>query len=284
MKVRDEGGEVKVRDEGDEVKGVERLRGVFEAARREGRAVFMPYVVIGYPDVETSLALVEALAGTGADLFELGMSFSDPLADGPVIQRATQQALAQGVNTATCLAAARTLRARGVKAGFNLMGYFNPILAYGVERFCADAAGAGVDGVIVPDLPPEESDELADACRRHGLALIHFLAPTSTAARIELTVQRAAGFLYLVSLTGVTGAREALPDDLAAFVQRVRMLTATPLAVGFGISNPVQAHAVAQVADGVIVGTALVSRAGGPDPVTAVKEFGQALAAALHRR
>ena len=263
--------------------GLAHLQAIFANARRAQRAVFMPYLVIGHPDVETSLALVEALAAAGADLFELGVPFSDPLADGPVIQKATQHALEQGVTMRTCLAAARELRRRGVRAGFNLMGYFNPIMAYGIARFCADAAAAGVDGVIVPDLPPEENGELARACRACGLALIRFLAPTSTAARVALVTQQAEGFLYLVSLTGVTGARAALPDDLTAFVARVRALTPTPLAVGFGISTPEQAQHVAQIADGVIVGTALVKRAAGPDPVPAVREFGQALIDAIAR-
>ncbi len=263
--------------------GVAHLNAVFAAARRAGRAVFMPYLVIGHPDIETSLALVEALAAAGADLFELGIPFSDPLADGPVIQKATQHALDHGITVTACLAAVRELRDRGVRAGFNLMGYFNPILAYGLERFCADAAAAGVDGVIVPDLPPEENGELAAACRDYGLALIRFLAPTSTAARVTMVTQQAEGFLYLVSLTGVTGARDALPADLAAFVARVRALTTVPLAVGFGISTPEQAHSVAQLADGVIVGTAIVKRAAGPDPVVAVRTLGQALAAAMQR-
>ena len=263
--------------------GLAHLNAVFAAARRAGRAVFMPYLVIGHPDIETSLALVEALAATGADLFELGIPFSDPLADGPVIQKATQHALDHGVTVTSCLAAVRELRDRGIQAGFNLMGYFNPILTYGLDRFCADAAAAGVDGVIVPDLPPEENGELAAACRNHGLALIRFLAPTSTAARVQMVTEQAEGFLYLVSLTGVTGARDALPTDLAAFVARVRALTSVPLAVGFGISTPEQAHSVSQIADGVIVGTGIVKRAAGPDPVTAVGEFGQALAEAMAR-
>jgi tryptophan synthase alpha chain len=279
--MKDEGWLV---DAGAETRsGLAHLDAVFAKARRAERAVFMPYVVIGHPDIETSLALVEALAAAGADLFELGIPFSDPLADGPVIQKATQHALDHGVTVAACLAAVRALRDRGVRAGFNLMGYFNPILAYGIDHFCADAAAAGVDGVIVPDLPPEENGELAAACRDHGLALIRFLAPTSTAARVRMVTQQAEGFLYLVSLTGVTGTRDALPADLTAFVARVRALTSVPLAVGFGISTPEQAHSVAQVADGVIVGTAIVKRAAGPDPVVAVRTLGQALAAAMLR-
>ncbi|MBK9096174.1 MAG: tryptophan synthase subunit alpha [Anaerolineae bacterium] len=263
--------------------GLGHVEAIFAAARREGRAVFMPYLVIGHPDAETSLALVEALVAVGTEMFELGVPFSDPLADGPVIQRATQHALEQGVTLAGCLAAVRELRRRGISAGFNLMGYVNPLLAYGLERFCADATAAGVDGVIVPDLPPEENGELAAACSRHGLALIRFLAPTSTAARVQAVTQQAEGFLYLVSLTGVTGAREALPVDLAAFVARVRAATTVPLAVGFGISTPAQAHAVAQIADGVIVGTAIVTLAAGPNPVAAVRDFGQAMVRAQHK-
>lgn len=269
--------------EGEVQTGLAHVEAIFAAAGAGGRAVFMPYLVIGHPDVETSLALVEALAAVGVEMFELGVPFSDPLADGPVIQRATQHALAQGVTVAGCLAAVRELRRRGVRAGFNLMGYLNPLLAYGLERFCADAAAAGVDGLIVPDLPPEENGELAAACRHHGLALIRFLAPTSTPARVQTVVKQAEGFLYLVSLTGVTGARAALPTDLAAFVARVRAATPVPLAVGFGISTPEQARSVAAIADGVIVGAAIVSRAAGPEPVTTVREFGRALREAVSR-
>ncbi len=261
-------------------RGAPHIVALFAEARTEQRAVFMPYLVVGYPDMETFFQLVIGLEQAGATLFELGVPFSDPLADGPVIQAATQRALTQGINVAACLAAVAELRARGVQAALNFMSYVNPLLAYGVTRFCAAAADAGLDGLIVPDLPPEESDELAATCRAHGLALIRFLAPTSTPVRVGRVTRDAEGFIYLVSLTGVTGLRDRLPPELEAFVARVRAQTTVPLAVGFGISNAEQARTVAQIADGVIVGTAIVKRAGGENPVPDVVALGRELVAA----
>jgi tryptophan synthase alpha chain len=238
--------------------GIERIANAFQAA---GTA-FMPYAVLGYPTPDLSLQVVQALVAAGADLLELGVPFSDPLADGPTIQAATQCALERGVTLADCIAMVAELRTRGIDTPALLMGYVNPILAYGIERFVADSAGAGVDGFIVPDLPPEEAKELEVACQQHGLALVYLLAPTSPLPRIELIAERSQGFIYLVSLTGVTGARNRLPPDLADFVARVRNVTRKPLAVGFGIGSGKHAQAVAQLADGVIVGSALVQRAG----------------------
>ncbi len=269
-----------VSSSGGPTRGVAHITAVFSRARAEQRAVFMPYLVVGYPDMDTFTRFVIELERAGAEMFELGVPFSDPLADGPVIQAATQQALTQGVNVATCLAAVTTLRAHGVQAVLNFMSYVNPLLAYGVARFCADAASAGVDGLIVPDLPPEESDELAAGCRAHGLALVRFLAPTSTAARVARVTRDAEGFIYLVSLTGVTGLRDRLPAELESFVDRVRAQTNVPLAVGFGISNAEQARVVAHIADGVIVGTAIVKRAGSENPVPSVVALGRELVAA----
>ena len=186
----------------------------------------MPYFTLGYPDIPTSEAVVRAIAAAGADLIELGVPFSDPLADGPTIQHSTQVALEQGMTLARGLALTSRLRAAGVTQPLLLMGYVNPILAYGVARYVADAAAAGADGFIVPDLPPEEAGELEAACRAHGLALVFLLAPTSTPERIAAVVSHATGFVYLVSLAGVTGARDQLPPDLAAFVGRVRGATA----------------------------------------------------------
>lgn len=253
----------------------------------------MPYQMLGHPTVAESPRIVEALAAAGADLFELGLPFSDPLADGPVIQAAGQRALDNGMTVARCLALVAELRQRLPDPPFCLMGYVNPILAYGPERFVADAVKAGADGLIVPDLPPDEpeAEELADLCERHGLALICLLAPTSTAERINLAVQRSRGFVYLVSVTGITGARAELPADLSAFVQRVRTAVSQrprsePLyvAVGFGIGSPAQAAQVAQLADGVIVGSALVKLAASvPQPAAAVGELGAALAQAARR-
>lgn len=265
------------------LRGAPHIAARFAQARAARRAVFMPYLVVGHPDLETFTQLVIELERAGAAVFELGIPFSDPLADGPVIQAATQQVLAQGINVAACLAAVRTLRDRGVQAALTFMSYVNPLLTYGLPRFCADAAAVGLDGLIVPDLPPEESDELAAACRDQGLALIRFLAPTSTPARVERVTRDAEGFIYLVSLTGVTGIRDRLPPELEAFVGRVRARTAAPLAVGFGISNADQAQTVARLADGVIVGTAIVKRAGGENPVAAVGALGRELVAACDK-
>jgi tryptophan synthase alpha chain len=254
--------------------GLEHIASAFKAAKTEDRAALMPYFTLGYPTPEMSLDIVEAIAGAGADLIELGVPFSDPLADGPTIQHSTQVALEQGVNAAQCIEMVADLRARGVVQPLMLMGYINPILAFGVEHFVAEAAKAGADGFIVPDLPPEEAAGIEAACQSHGRALVYLLAPTSPPERIELLANRSTGFLYLVSLTGVTGARDTLPPHLADFVQRVRTVARTPLAVGFGISTPEQARAVGQIADGVIVGSALIKATGqGKDPAQAAAEF-----------
>jgi tryptophan synthase alpha chain len=240
--------------------GIKRIVNAFQPHR----AAFMPYTVLGYPTPGKSLAAVQALVAAGADLLELGVPFSDPLADGPTIQAATQRALENGVTTGDCIAMVAALRACGMDTPALLMGYVNPILAYGIQRFVADSAAAGVDGFIVPDLPPEEAGELEAACRQHNLALVYLLAPTSPPERVALVAEKSQGFIYLVSLTGVTGARDRLPPDLADFVARVRAADPSagkPLAVGFGISSGQQARAVAQLADGVIVGSALVQRA-----------------------
>jgi len=260
--------------------GIERIQAAFARAQAEGRAAFMPYQMLGHPTLDASPQIIQALAESGADLFELGLPFSIPLADGPVIQAAGQRALDNGVTVERCLAMVKALRAALPQIPFCLMGYINPLLAYGLARFVADAAASGADGLIVPDLPPDEpeAEELIALCRQHGLASGFLLAPTSTADRIELGVARSQGFVYLVSVAGITGARERLPDDLAAFVQRVRsevqrQSPAAPLylAVGFGISTPALSAQVAQIADGVIVGSALVRLAEqGDDPIPAV--------------
>jgi tryptophan synthase alpha chain len=244
--------------------GFQHIAAVFELARTENRAALMPYLTLGYPTPETSLTLVEATVAGGADLLELGMPFSDPLADGPTIQRATHVALQQGMTVARCLEMVSTLRSRSITVPLLLMGYYNPILSYGEEAFCRECRNVGVDGLIVPDLPPEEGKTLEKACRQHGLALIYLLAPTSPPERIRLVTERSRGFVYLVSVTGITGARDVLPPDLAAFVGQVRTATDKPLAVGFGIGRPEQAAQVARLADGVIVGSALMRLAREP--------------------
>jgi tryptophan synthase alpha chain len=242
----------------------------------------MPYYTLSYPDRPTSLAIIEAIAAH-SDLLELGVPFSDPLADGPTIQRSTQTALENGATTAVCLEIVTELRTRGVQTPALLMGYYNPIIAYGLERYVRDAVAAGVDGFIVPDLPPEETAELEGIVNAAGLVLVYFLAPTSSAERIAMVAARARGFIYLVSLTGVTGARRDLSHDLGDFVNRVREHTAVPLAVGFGISTPDQTAAVGRSADGVIVGSALINAvdAAATDKPAAAAAFVQALRHAL---
>jgi len=258
--------------------GIERISQAF----RPGHTAFMPYAVLGYPQRVESLAVITALAEAGADLLELGVPFSDPLADGPTIQAATQKSLDNGTTMRDCLAMTRELRAAGVTTPAVFMGYVNMLMAYGFEQIVTDAAAAGVDGFIVPDLPPEEAEEFEALCAEHELALIYLLAPTSTPERIALIAEKSQGFIYLVSLTGVTGTRQALPTDLAAFIQRVRAVTNKPLAVGFGISDGAQAKEVGQLADGVIVGSALVKRAG--ESVAQVRELAEELRAALNER
>jgi len=251
-----------------------RITTAFERLRRTGRTALMPFLTMGYPHRESALELVPALVEAGADLIELGVPFSDPLADGATVQAASQQALANGMTPALCLEQVAALRERGIAVPLVLMGYYNPFFQMGLERFARRAAEAGVDGVIVPDLPPEEAEPLQVALRGQGLDLIFLLAPTTDEVRIRSIARRASGFLYLVSLTGVTGARDRLPPDLERFVARVRQATDLPLAVGFGIGRPEQAARVARIADGVIVGSALLRAiGGGTDPVAAARSF-----------
>jgi len=263
--------------------GVQRIAALFERLQAEGRAALMPYLTLGYPTPERSLDLVEAAIAGGADMLELGIPFSDPLADGPIIQKASFVALQQGMTVARCLEMAHELRRRGVEAPFVFMGYYNPILTYGEVAFCRECREVGIDGLIVPDLPPEEGEALESTCRQHGLALIYLLAPTSTPGRIRLLAERSQGFIYLVSVTGVTGERDGLPPDLEEFVQRVREATDKPLAVGFGIGQPKQAAQVARLADGVIVGSAFIRAAGEPEAEEKVRAFASALSQAMRK-
>ena len=264
--------------------GLNHIAKTFERLGSQGRAALMPYFTLGYPTAAKSLAVIEALARGGADLIELGVPFSDPLADGPTIQHSTQVALEQGMSVGRCLEMVARIRARGVNQPLLLMGYINPVLAYGAERYAADASAVGADGLIVPDLPVEEADALEAACRAHNLALVYLVSPASTPERVAALASRSSGFLYLVSLTGVTGERKSLSAGLAEFIARVRAATKMPLAVGFGISTPAQARTVAELADGVIIGSALVRAAGeADDPPKAAEEFVRAMRAAMER-
>jgi tryptophan synthase alpha chain len=238
--------------------GLEAITQAFTQARNENRAAFLPFFTVGYPDYETSLDVLETLAKSGADAIEVGVPFSDPLAEGPTIQHSSQIALENRTTVKQCVQAIKTLRERGVTIPLVLMGYINPMLAYGLEQLAHDAADAGANGFIVPDLPPDEAGELVGYCEKYGLALVPLLAPTSTPDRIRQATSRACGFVYLVAVTGVTGARDTLPPDLVDYVRRVRSLTTQPIAVGFGISQPEHARNVSAIADGIAVGSALV--------------------------
>jgi len=239
------------------VNGEERIAAAFEAAAGEGRAALMPYMMAGYPDRETGLAVAAAYVDSGADLIELGVPFSDPLADGPVIQRADVRALAAGTSLPRVLEMVASLRAR-VRLPLVLMTYYNPVLAFGLKSFARTAADAGADGVIVPDLPHEEAEPLRAEAEPAGLDLIHLVAPTSTPARVKAIARLSRGFIYVVSLTGVTGERRELPPDLGAQIRTLRLVTTKPVCVGFGVSTPEQVEAVGKLADGVAVGSAIV--------------------------
>ncbi|MDK1082242.1 MAG: tryptophan synthase subunit alpha [Anaerolineae bacterium] len=242
--------------------------------------IFMPYFPIGYPNIPTSIDVIEALAKNGADIIEVGLSFSDPLADGPVIQKATQKALEQGITVPRALEAVAELRKRGVTIPLILMGYYNPILAYGLENLISEAAKIGINGFIIPDLPPEEAGEFETAAKkkpnRKGsiLPLIRMLAPTTPADRMATITKDAQGFIYLVSVTGVTGERKEVPAELPTLISQVRAQTSVPVCVGFGISTPAHAKAVGAIADGVIVGTACIRAIGkSNNPISAAKDF-----------
>jgi len=248
----------------------------------KNKPIFMPYFPLGYPDLDTSIDVIEALAKNGADLIEVGLSFSDPLADGPVIQHATQIALEKGITVTKSLAAVKELRKRGVDIPLILMGYYNPMLAYGLEKFVRDAREAGADGFIVPDLPMEEADEFVGAMHASPLPLIQMLAPTSSPERMEMIARDAKGFIYLVSVTGITGERKSLAEGLGDLIAQVREHTSAPVCVGFGIGTPEQAKEVGKMADGVIVGTACVRTIGGSEsPVETAREFARSFRDAL---
>lgn len=234
------------------------------------RAALMPYLPLGYPTLAVSRELIRVAQDAGADILELGVPFSDPLADGPVIQQATQVALANGIDLKRCLEMVQDARSNGVTIPLVLMGYYNPFLRYDLKKFVRDAFEVGADGVIVPDLPVEEAAELQHEAQAQDLHVIFLAAPTSDQERLKKISKETRGFLYLVSLTGTTGARTDLPEGIEEFVERTRQVTNKPVCVGFGISTPENARRVAQIADGVIVGSALVSKIS--DPQTAVAQ------------
>ncbi len=259
-----------------------RIDTTLAALRDTGRSALVPFVTVGYPDVPTSVALARAVLESGADMLELGIPFSDPLADGATIQKTSAHALRQGVNVSASLDALSELRLNGVDAPLIFMGYLNPFLSYGMERFAEDAAAAQLDGIIVPDLPAEESAPFADLLDENGIYLIPLLAPTSSDTRIERACSRARGFVYCVSLTGVTGARAELGAGAEALVRRVRRFTDLPLIVGFGVSSPEHVRSIGRFADGAVVASALMD-AVGRAPKTSAPEAAGALVRTLGR-
>ena len=235
-----------------------RIAARFEALKREGRGGLVTYLQAYDPDPACSVAILRGLPGAGADVIEIGVPFTDPMADGPSIQKAAQRALKAGATPAGVLAMVRDFRAEDEETPVVLMGYLNPILSYGIPRFCCDAAASGVDGLIVVDVPPEEAGEIGPHARDAGLDLIRLVAPTTDEARLPRVLAATTGFVYYVSIAGITGTRSATAEHLAEAVPRIRRHTDLPVAIGFGIRTPQQAAEAARLADAVVVGSALV--------------------------
>lgn len=257
---------------------------LFAQIRAEGRPAIMPYWPVGWPELEDTDRAVAALVQSGADLLEIGMPFSDPIADGPTVQRVNQRSLQNGVSTVVVLDHIRRIRRnRGIEVPLIAMGYYNPILTYGIERFANDAREAGADGFIVPDLPPEESDELLAACIDNGLHLVYMLAPTSTEERFEAILERASGFIYLVSVVGITGARDRLWEGLSDYVARVRRHTDLPLALGFGISSHAHVVEAGKLVDGVIFASGMLNAVEGASSEQLPGEIERYMASLLGR-
>jgi tryptophan synthase alpha chain len=270
-----------------------RLATRFAALKKEGRAAFVPFITAGDPDMETSFAILEKLPACGADVIELGMPFTDPMADGPTVQASSVRALKAGANMAKVLEMVKKFRRSDKDTPLVLMGYYNPIHAYGTARFARDVAAAGVDGLIVVDLPVEEDDVLRVPAKAQNVDLIRFVTPTTDEARLKRIVAEASGYLYYVSVAGVTGTKAVPEEEVRAAMARVRAATSLPCTVGFGIRSPEQADAIAKVADGVVVGSAIVGKvaahldalkeAGGRDRIVAeVLALAKALAGSTH--
>lgn len=264
-----------------------RIAARFAALRAAGRGALIPFLEAGDPDAATSLALLRGMPAAGADLIEIGCPFSDPMADGPTIQHAGQRALKAGARMSHTLEMVRAFRAGDDATPIILMGYLNPILAWGPERFCTDAAAAGVDGLIVVDLPPEEGDLLAPFAAASGLDVIRLIAPTTDEHRLPGVLRGSSGFVYYVSITGVTGTRTASADELARAIPRIRRFTDLPVAIGFGVRSPAQAAGAVRAADAAVVASALIDTLAktldsegrpAPDSVARVLEQVKALA------
>ena len=235
-----------------------RIPTTFERLKREHRTGVALYLTVGFPDRESTLPLLTAMVEGGVDFLELGVPFSDPLADGATIQRANQVALKNNITLRDCLDVCAEARRRFSDIPILMMGYCNPLFSYGLDRFARDGAEAGLDGLILVDLPPEESGPVVEACRPHGMEVIYLLAPTSTDERLRTICDASTSLIYCVSVTGVTGARREVASDLPDFISRIRKVTSTPLVVGFGISTRAHVEAVGEHADSVVVGSALI--------------------------
>ena len=260
-----------------------RIDDTFARLKAEGKKAFVAYVMAGDPDFETSLAVVKGLPGAGVDIIELGLPFTDPMADGPTIQLAGQRALEGGQTLQKTLDIARALRADDDTTPIVMMGYYNPIYSRGVDRFLAEAKEAGIDGLIIVDLPPEEDDELCIPAQKAGLNFIRLATPTTDDARLPAVLKNTSGFVYYVSITGITGAAEAQAGDVAPEVARIKAATDLPVVVGFGIKTPETAEAIAGVADGCVVGSAIVAEIGAGKSPDEVVGFVRSLADGAHR-
>ena len=266
-----------------------RIAARFAKLKQEGRGALMPFLEAYDPDPATSMAILRGMPGAGADLIEIGVPFSDPMADGPTVQLAGQRALKAGGTLAGAMAMVRDFRRDDDETPLILMGYLNPILSYGVERFCTDAGASGVDGIIVVDVPPEEADILAPAAAQ-GLDVIRLIAPTTTDERLPYALAGTSGFIYYVAIAGITGTRSADAGALAAAIPRLRKFTDLPIAIGFGVRTPQQAAEASRVADGAVVASALIETLVGtldaegraaPDTVRKVLDQVRELAAAV---
>jgi tryptophan synthase alpha chain len=267
---------------------VSRIAQRFAELKAKGRAAFVPFITAGDPDLETSRAILNALPGVGADLIELGMPFSDPMADGPAVQASNLRALKAGASMARTFELVRDFRKRDGKTPIVLMGYYNPVHAMGVENFVKEVKAAGADGLIIVDLPPEEDAVLQTPARAAGIDVIRLVTPTTHDARLNKVLDGASGFLYYVSIAGITGTKSFAASDVKAALARIREATTLPVAVGFGIKTPAQAGEIARIADAAVVGSAIVSvigdnqGAGRDQIVTKVTELCRALAESTH--
>lgn len=260
-----------------------RIDDTFARLKVQGRKAFVAYIMAGDPDVATSLAVMKGLPGAGVDIIELGLPFTDPMADGPTIQLSGQRALEGGMTVDKTLQIVSAFRILDKTTPIVLMGYYNPIYARGVDRFLAEATEVGIDGLIVVDLPPEEDAELCIPAQKAGLNFIRLATPTTDDKRLPKVLQNTSGFVYYVSITGITGAAAAQASDVAPEVARIKSQTDLPVIVGFGINSPESAHAIASVADGCVVGSAIVKQIGEGRAVSDVLAFVASLAAGAHK-